>query len=276
MGSSERLGLQQLYTFSDPFVSAASGLALVEDHFYVVADDELFALKLHRNFNFAQSITLFPGELSLDKKLRKRIKPDLESIVALPSGEILCVPSGSETHRVRGALIKGESVREISFESLYGVLRGMFTELNIEGAVVVGESLRLFQRGNGAKRENATVDVNLKDFLHGSLSMSQPRRYKLGGIEGAALSFTDATQFQDRIYFLAAAEACESTYLDGEFRGAVLGVMDLSGTILGHKALDIPSKPEGLVVEGERFYVVTDDDDRSKPSRLLSGSLIFN
>ena len=263
--------LSKLHSFSNPFMSAASGLALVKNHFFVIADDELFALKLDKNLLQTQTITLFPGALSEELKLRKKTKPDLESIVELPSGQLLCVPSGSEVHRVWGALIKGDLAVVLSFETLYAKLREIFSELNIEGAVVVEQSLRLFQRGNGEKHENATVDVNLNDFLQGIISISKVQRYDLGQMHGAALSFTDATLYEDRIYFLAAAEACESTYLDGEFKGAVLGMMDLSGKILKRDSLDVRSKPEGICIEADYFYLVTDDDDRSKPSSLLRG-----
>jgi hypothetical protein len=268
--------LTKLHSFSEPFLSAASGLALARDHFYVIADDELFALKIDKN-NFAntQKITLFSGVLSEEKKLRKKTKPDLESIVELPSGDLLCIPSGSEEHRVLGALIKNDGAAVISFQTLYIKLREIFTELNIEGSVVVGHSLRLFQRGNGEKHENATVDVNLVDFLQGLISITNIQRYSLGELNGAALSFTDATLYNDRIYFLAAAEASESTYLDGEFKGAVLGMMDLSGRMLKQEVLDVRSKPEGLSLEQDYFFIVTDDDDRSKPSFLLRGSLPF-
>ncbi len=268
------LKFTNLHSFSTPFISAASGLALYKNHFYVIADDELFALKIAKDdFAHAKKITLFSGELAEEKKLRKKMKPDLESIVELPSGDLLCVPSGSEEHRVQGVLIKEDRVVGVSFQHLYTKLREIFSELNIEGAVVLDQTLRLFQRGNGEKHENATVDVHLHDFLKGKITLSNIKYYDLGLINGAALSFTDATMFKDRIYFLAAAEDCKSTYLDGEFKGAVLGVMDLSGKLLKQEAIDVKSKPEGISVDDDYFYLVTDDDDRSKPSSLWRGKL---
>ena len=268
--------LTNLYTFNDPFVSAASGLALMNDQFYVVADDELYAVVVDKNnLSQAKTITLLSGTLAEEKKLRKQTKPDIESLVQLPSGDLLCIPSGSEKHRSQGVLIKvgGNEIQPISFKDLYSELRKTFSELNIEGAIVINEWLRLFQRGNGKKQHNGTVDVNLNNLLQGKITISFVKHLELGQYNGANLSFADATLAKDRIYFLAVAEACESTYLDGEYKGSVLGTMDLKGKITRMERLDLKSKPEGLCTDAESFYVVTDDDDRSKPSKLFKGPL---
>jgi hypothetical protein len=207
-------------------------------------------------------------------KLRKQTKPDLESIVQLPSGDLLCIPSGSEKHRSQGVLIKAEGeIKRIDFARLYSELRKTFSELNIEGGIIVDEWLRLFQRGNGKKQQNGTVDVNIKDLLQDKITISFVKHFELGKQNGANLSFTDATLANNRIYFLAVAEDCESTYLDGEFKGSVLGTMDLKGKIIRLEGLDLKSKPEGLCIDAEKFYIVTDDDDRSKPSSLFIGKL---
>jgi len=267
--------LKNLHTFSDPFVSAASGLNLINNQFYLIADDELFAVAVHKDFSFSKVITLFAGELATEKKLRKQMKPDLESMVELPSGDILCVPSGSEKHRTQGVIIKknNHGVEYLNFKGLYQELNKTFSELNIEGAIIINEWLRLFQRGNGKKRQNATVDIHLADLLKGKIKISYVKYYDLGLLNGAPLSFTDATLTNNRIHFLAAAEDCESTYLDGVIKGSVLGTMDLAGNLLRLESLDLKSKPEGLCSDLENFYVVTDDDDRVKPSSLFSGKL---
>lgn len=270
------INLTCLHTFTDPHVSAASGLVLMNEQFYVVADDELHAVALNKN-NLEQSktILLFSGKLAEEKLLRKQTKPDIESIVQLPSGDLLCIPSGSERHRSKGVLIKdgGNETVPVDFGSLYSELRKTFSELNIEGAVVVNEWLRLFQRGNGKKQQNGTVDVNFKDLLQGKTTISFVKHHELGQFNGANLGFTDATLVKDKIYFLVVAEACESTFLDGEFKGSALGIMDLKGKIIRLERLDLKSKPEGLCTDLENFYVVTDDDNRTKPAKLFRGIL---
>ncbi len=257
-------------------ISAASGLILKNEQFYVIADDELFAVALDKkDFETAKTIPLFSGALSEELKLRKQQKPDLECIVELPSGDILCIPSGSELNRHQGVLISGvdSSVKSISFKSLYSELRKSFSELNIEGAVIVDQWLRLFQRGNGKKNQNGTVDINFQDLLMGKVTISFVKHMELGKHNGANLSFTDATLHNNKIYFLAVAEACESTYLDGEFKGSALGLMDLKGKIIGMELLNLKNKPEGLCTDNDSFYIVTDDDDRTKAAQLFKGKI---
>jgi hypothetical protein len=247
--------LTNLHTFTDPFVAAASGLVLNNDQFYLVADDELFAVVVDKkNPEQGKTITLFSGALAEEKKLRKQTKPDLESMVVLPSGDLLCIPSGSEKHRCTGVLIKpdGSEIKLVDFSRLYSELRKTFSELNIEGAVIVDDWLRLFQRGNGKKQQNGTVNVNYKDLLQDKITISFVKHYELGKQNGANLSFT---------------------YLDGEFKGSVLGTMDLKGNLLRLEALDLKYKPEGLCTDGDNFYVVTDADDRSTPAKLFQGKL---
>lgn len=267
--------LSPLHTFNDPFVSAASGLALKDDEFFIVADDELYAVAVNKsNLDQGKKITLFEGALAEEKKLRKVSKPDLESMVLLPSGDLLCIPSGSEVNRHQGMIIKADgSTKPINFRGLYSELRKSFSELNIEGSVIVGDWLRLFQRGNGKKNQNGTVDVNLKDLLMDKITISFVKHMVLGNHNGANLSFTDAALGNNQIYFLAVAENCESTYLDGEFKASAIGIMDLKGKILGLEPLNLKNKPEGLCIDTDSFYVVTDDDDRSKPSQMFKGKL---
>jgi hypothetical protein len=90
------------------------------------------------------------------------------------------------------------------------------------------------------------------------------------------LSFTDATIYNNNILFLAVAEATESTYFDGEYKGSVLGKMNLNGDVISMREILIPSKPEGIALNLNHLYLVTDDDDRAKPSRLYFAELSSN
>lgn len=266
--------VEPIHQFSDPFISAASGLAMREGYFFMVADDENFAAIIDKSdLSRVKLIRLFPEELPRKKAPRKLAKPDLESLTPLLSGDILCVPSGSELNRSRGVIIRGDdSIQTVSFGTLFDEIRKTFPELNIEGAAVIGEHLRLFQRGNGKRNQNGIIDVNLRDFLDGEVNIVSVKHLDLGMLNGANLSFTDATVFDNLIYFLAVAEASESTFLDGDIKGSGLGAMNFQGEILGFKQLDLKSKPEGLCVDSESFYIVTDDDDRTKPSLMYKGS----
>ncbi len=263
-----------IYTFKDPYIAAASGLVLVNDKFYLVADDELSILGLDCNLKTPGEVyQVFQGELPEDKKERKKLKPDFECLLYLDEiNSLLCIPSGSKKNRHKGALfdLNDYSVTEMSFKDVYKELDDLYPELNLEGAVIIGENIRLFQRGNGELHQNAIIDMNLKKFLKDKTKDLKTLEVKLGKLKNIPLSFTDAALNNDTIYFTAVAENSESTYLDGEFIGAVLGEMNLAGEVIRMTPLDITSKPEGLAFSGKSFYVVTDDDDRKKPSLLFT------
>jgi len=262
-----------IYTFQDPYIAAASGLVQKDGNFYVVSDDELSLV----NFTLGSKgevIRIFEGTLPDDHKARKKQKPDLESLVMLTDGSVLCVPSGSKPNRIRGAIVHPDkNVEELSFGNIFGELLRRFPELNIEGAVLYQDMIRLFQRGNGKRHQNAVIDLKLSDFLSDQFTSLNVIDVKLGTLNAIPLSFTDASFSQGLFWFLAVSENSESTYLDGEFSGAIIGALDLEGNILFQEEIDIPEKPEGLVVNEKEVFIVTDADDRTKPSKLYSGVL---
>lgn len=265
--------LKELYTFQDPYIAAASGLALIGDTFHVVADDELFFVRFKLN-GPSEVVKIFEGILPEEPKARKKLKPDFESLVALPDQSVLCIPSGSKENRFLGAIVtKDNKVKEVSFIHIYHELGKHFSELNIEGAVLFEDKIRLFQRGNGAHHQNGIIDLPLEEFLDDQFNNPVIKKIKLGSLNGISLSFTDACLSDGLFWFLAVSENSESTYLDGDFDGAIIGAMDLEGNIHFEEVLDIPNKPEGLVVNGKNFYIVTDADDRSQPSKLFAGVL---
>lgn len=267
-------------------VSAASGLLFIEGIFYVVADDELELLTFSKDpGRQPEKLKLLAGELPADHALRKKKKPDFESLVHLPSiDSVLVLPSGSEDNRRWGALVTGSKVEKIDFHELYQDLRKRFGELNIEGAVVQSEHLLLFSRGNGSQGQSLVIRLELKASIQelvtfhkiGADTFKNVLSVDLGSIEGFALGFTDAaTEDSEKIWYLAVAESVKSTYEDGIFLGAVLGCMDDGGKILFQERLEISAKPEGfaLDLENQIFYTVTDADDPLRRAQLFQGLL---
>lgn len=270
------LPLTLIRSFKNPLISAASGLVFVDGRFYIVADDELSLYSYPQTrLGAARAIKLIPGRLPRAKKARKERKPDWEALVVDPvTSDILCIPSGSKKNRCRGVVVsKAGGVRTVNFKKLYQALSQKFSELNIEGAVWVGERLWLFQRGNGKKIQNATIEILAKSILEKNPIIRKIRRYDLECLNDVPFSFTDAATDESGIWFLAVAENTNDPVLDGEVLGSVLGRMDWEGNILSTHALDLRSKPEGLCVSGKHFYLVTDDDDRKIPARLYRGKL---
>ena len=95
------------------YISAASGLVTVRSWQYVVADDELhlgvFPVQATQP---GRLFRLFEGELPADKGDRKKVKPDLEALVLLPSfagythGALFAIGSGSKRNRRQGVLLR--------------------------------------------------------------------------------------------------------------------------------------------------------------------------
>ncbi|MEO5969281.1 MAG: hypothetical protein ABIQ95_05090 [Bdellovibrionia bacterium] len=288
--------------FKSPYkISAASGIIEAHNSIYVVIDDavELGVFPKPPSIGVGKLLPLFLENLPSDPKERKKRKPDLESLIFLgadyfpPAGAILALPSGSKSNRMRGSLISflsnGETFtnpKEISFRSLYERLLGVFPDLNIEGVVQVGTTLKLFQRGNGPTTQNATIDISLSgaaDTLKSGKDLNPDlirriRHHNLGKLHGVALAFTDAYSSPAMgTWFLAAAESSESTFLDGKYAGSVIGKLDSEGEVSFLKELASPYKPEGLWIDESSpehfFYVVTDADDPDRIAEMYRGIL---
>lgn len=271
-----------------PHLSAASGLFVHADRLYVIADDELGVGEFSWDAGEPGRVTkLVPGRLPLDSKQRKRLKPDWEALLGIPRLDgvprFLAVPSGSTEQRQTGVSMElgregVTSFQTIDFAPFYSRLRQEFRELNIEGAAIVGKCVYFLQRGNGALHENALIEVRAQDFVEACLNSAViPSQLEarvvpvaLGELDGVPLSFTDLTvDPAGRLVFLAAAEASESTYLDGACQGSVVGVLTPAGVILEIKRLELPIKAEGIAYRGNRLFCVTDADDPDLPAELF-------
>lgn len=270
--------LENVFKLTQPFISAASGLVELDGKFFIIADDENFIGIYNCETQKGSASIVFKEVLPIDKSLRKKMKRDIEALVLLPNlKKLLLVPSGSTPMRECGALISdsGHIEKELTFHSLYSELRESFSELNIEGGLVFGDEFFLFQRGNGSKNQNGIISFSLKAFLNNDILNLKILPVELGCIKGVNLSITDATRIKNKILFLAVAEDSDSTYLDGQVVGSVLGIMNRSGEVVCTSRLNTPSKPEGIFFSASEncFFLVTDDDDRNCPSSMLKGYL---
>lgn len=274
-------------------VAAASGLACLGSRLYVVADDELHLATFRLGgVEPGRLVKLYAGELPSAAAERKRRKPDLEALTTLPGGgaRLLAVPSGSRPARRCGALLDVSSkpqagdesrVRPIDFSALYERLAAELSDLNIEGACVVGDALWLLQRACSPNSVNAVIQLDgrlvERRLGTGALTADTLRTIipcELGALSGVALGFTDATPLPDgTVLYAAAAEATDNAYDDGEVLGSVLGRLDAAGRPVGTPlAVDRPIKIEGLTQceAGSTALAVTDADDPDVPSALYA------
>jgi hypothetical protein len=277
-------------------VSAASGLVVSGAWLYVVVDDEAGLGVFRRDGDEPGRLLRLPGEpLPNDPVARKKAKPDLEALCGLPAhdgapeGALLGLGSGSAAPRHRGfhwpldgrGALRGEA-QPVELGPLYEELRRHFAQLNVEGATVCGDELLIAQRGNSAEGINAVVVLDLGAALDGIAGERELRaeglraieRHELPELNGVPATFTDLVALPDgRVVYTACAEATDDPVRDGEFVGAVVGV--LGG---GAAALQPAHKVEGVFPVGGgdgvvELLLVADADDRAIPAPLLRAPL---
>jgi hypothetical protein len=278
-------------------LSAASGLACVGPWIYVVADDELHLGVFDADSDRpGELVRLFEGALPADATSRKKAKPDLEAIVHLPgegdnsSGALLVLGSGSRQNRQRGAILPLDDhgaiagvARAIDLSTILAPLKRRFPALNIEGAVINGDEVRLLQRGNKADASNAVIRYRRETFLSaldGATAQIEPLAidfFDLGRIDGVPFCFTDGASLPDgRMIVSAVAEDTDNPYDDGRCAGTVLAVIDgdrlVSVERLGHicKVEGVHARMNGNAIE---LLLVTDADDPEVSAELLSATL---
>ena len=151
--------------------------------------------------------------------------------------------------------------------------------LNLEGACVLGRTLRWFHRGlPSAGQPSASVDLDLVDVLAavhgrvraGTLTIAASRRYVLGSVASVGLAITDAVAIPGHgVLCAAAAEDSPNTTDDGPVVASAL--VHLRDDGVAHVALlplieGVVAKVEGLMLvdasdERVRLFAVVDGDD---------------
>jgi hypothetical protein len=153
---------------------------------------------------------------------------------------------------------------------------------------VLGERVRLFQRGNGAPRGelrpvNATVDLDLEELLAwldrgGAVpALRDVVPYDLGEVAGVARGFTDACALPDgRVAFATGAEASPDAEHDGAVAGCGFGVL-AGGRAWHTDIVDASGAASALKIEGlelltlqpcARFALVVDMDSPHEPALM--------
>ena len=303
-------------------VRAGSGLVWAGPRLMIVQDDANFVALVDPASGTVTARTLPAGDGGRrqfdDASGNKAHKLDLEAVVSIPPGDggplAVAFGSGSTSRRERVVTLRGveeadghELVAVHAAAAFYEQLRASIpfagSELNIEGAVYLprasGGRLRLFNRGNGARRAgveptNATCDVEwrvLAAYLACPDVSAPPHptdvvQYDLGVIGGLALTFTDASVVlvdaaSDSRWTLytAAAEASPDATRDGPVAGVAVGVIaEGGGRIVARWALlrdqggdPFMGKVEGIALRPDdpgRGYLVVDRDAHDVASEL--------
>lgn len=279
---------------SEAYMAAASGVVRRGDRVYVIGDDELHMGVFRLTDPGPGTLRrVLDGELPATAEDRRKHKADLEALTLLPPfedhpfGALFGLGSGSGEGRDRGfvwALAADGSLsddpREIDLGPVYGLLRKQISELNIEGAAVMGDRLWLLQRGNTDDGRNIVAELSLEQVMNSLrrdltidadelLALSS---YDLGELDGIPLTFSDGTPVgRELLLFTASAEA------DDGIRGSVVGSIALDGSVHRLRTIDRQYKVEGIHASLDTGVVdllfVCDQDDDSSPSPLLSAAM---
>lgn len=268
------------------FLSAASGMVVCGPALYVVADDaQCLGVFDLGTLEPGRLIPLIAGDLPSDAAERKKQKPDFEILLALPNAgttRLLAMGSGSTKRRMRGAVIDlpGDapaSVRLIDLQALFAALAPLVPEINLEGAVLRGDQLLLFNRGNSAYPASQIVAVPLAAVLEGGpITATLLAELQLPSVSGVPLTVTDACLLASgHILLSVVAEATDNSYADGALLGAAIVELSADLHVRVIEPLDPTLKVEGLaaqvMADGVHLLCVTDADDPDQASGLYRG-----
>lgn len=270
------------------FLSAASGLVHLGETLYVIGDDEQhLAVFNQRDNSPGRPLRMLPGDLPRTAKKRKKVKPDFEILFRLPSpvdadSKLICaMGSGSTPQRMRGALIAldTDNVQALDLRHLFAALAPLVAEINLEGAVVRGDRLLLFNRGNMSNPETYIFETAVSAITgNGAVEARIVKTLALPFIDGVALTVTDACSMGDGQYLLSAvAEVTDDSYADGDILAAAIILLDADFNVQAIEPLEPTLKIEGIaalrIASGVELLCVSDADDPDTPSSLYSATL---
>ena len=228
-------------------IGSASGLVYLNEKLYIISDSSSYLYEYNIENEKLNKIALVD---SAKENIPKKDKLDFEAITQ--KGENLFLfGSGSTENRNRVFKYKPKSGKttEKDVTDIYLKIKKEFNisddEFNIEGAILSDGSIYLFQRGNGISGKNGIIYAN--DDTENPEFKFIP--FYLPKIKNIHATFTDAILVDDTIYFLAAAENSNSTYLDGEVMGSIIGTIDLKTMkLLNFIQISDKHKFEGLTL----------------------------
>ncbi len=276
-------GVERLRFGDGSAVHAASAVARLGEGYLVAQDDATHAAWF--TGAAATAVRVLPAVAGHDvfdeASGTKHLKPDVEAACPVTvDGEpaLLLLGSGSSPARMRSSVVRlvqgAPSFTAADLTPVYAAVAealGVAPELlNLEGACVLGDTLRWFQRGlPSAGLPSASVDLELAGLLAVSLGAREaptlrpwnPRTYDLGDVGGVGLAVTDAVALAgDMLLLSAAAEDTPNPRDDGPVVGSALVRLD------GHEVLDVSRLPEvdGAVCKVEGLMVLEAQDGQAE------------
>jgi len=270
-------------------VRAASAVVPFGGGWLVVQDDATHAAWLHEGTIDPVRVAEAVDGLEVFSEVAgtKHLKPDFEAACAVTvdgAEAALLLGSGSSPARMRASLLRLDAAgapycEVLDLTPVYRAVAAAMglpeNRLNLEGACILGDRLRWFQRANvAAGAPTVCADVDLSALLAAVADVGPVRHYDLGRVRGVALAITDAVPVGEGLVLVSAvAEDTPNAIDDGPVVASALALLDDFGV---RAIAELPGEPkvEGLAVlgpagDGARVMAVVDADDPAAPSAQL-------
>jgi len=265
-------------------IGSASGLFFNGSSLFLISDNSHVLYEYKMEEKKLEKIPVAPeGHTGPVENVPKPVKPDFEAITA-KGDDLYLFGSGSTEKRntILPVNIQTKKVAtSIDATDLYIIMQDFgqinAENFNIEAAVNDGDTWYVFNRGNGPSGQNGIFTLN-GDMADTSFQIFY-NEFDLPRINGAQTSFTDAVKVKDKLYFLAAAESSNSTYLDGEVAGTIIGRIDIEKMEVEFtETVSTKNKFEGITLYKENkgsveFLLCEDTDSDSEASDIYKLTL---
>lgn len=232
--------LEILHTETLDTIPSGSGLATTGSRLFILGDDAAYLYELDLAYQLRHQYLLLPDHVH-GKRIPKATKPDLESLFLDGQGDtaaLYAFGSGSKTPgrdlMLRIPLEQPNAPQTYTLTPFYDRLTAAMDiereQLNLEGALVMADTLYLLNRGT-----NTLIGLSwprFLEYLQGHLSASQLHialhRYKLPTIQGKEARFSGACAVPGsrKILFTASVEDTQNWIDDGEVLGSFIGLLD--------------------------------------------------
>lgn len=248
-------------------IGSASGLIYKDHSLLVIGDNSGFLYDYNITDQSLNHHALIENPAA---NIPKKQKPDFEAI-ASDANNIYVFGSGSTENRNKMVTLDKKTKAIIATTDLTNLYLSMQNfgaikpkDFNIEGVVCTGTDWYFLQRGNGAKGKNGIFTVEARNLEYDFSILYN--EFRLPKINGVRASFTDAVLVGDKIWFLATAENTQSTYLDGEILGSLVGNIDVAKMKIGKtKVISKKNKFEGISLFAENNdqieFLLCEDND---------------
>lgn len=293
-------------------IASASAVEVVSGIIYILSDDSSCLYKIKHDLTVLEKIVLYPSSFENPERIAKADKADLEAMGQLSINgykHLFLMGSGSKgLQREKSFLVKLPTnynrkhiVWEVNTNSLYNLLRShdgisATGEINLEGLAFGEENVYILNRGNASGIKNVVLSFSKVEFIEyiqghtEGVPFPSIHPVELPALDGVKTGFTGADFFDGQFWFTCSAEDTPNPYDDGEVKGSLLGLLELSQVSNGRfmeeriklketvsfqdeKGTPFTGKIESVSVyeeDQEGVYTalaVTDND--GKPSELL-------